>query len=315
MKKKYRILLLFILFIRQVACDSPVSTNQTAIQIPIDLDGSLQNPAWSPDEKTILLTRFQNGYNKGPADLILYDIERQNVTILVSDGSENVNLPGSAWNQKKDMIVFSSSRDPHDEIYLINPLAQPGRETRITNRESLVAYEPSFSPDGEWIVFESHEMDIAEAGKIFKFKTDGSGKYIQLTDSSLDSRQPNWSPDGKLIVYQTYIDNIWELWIMNADGTNQHQLTHGPGDKTDASFSPDSKWIVFSADDPEIKYAELFIQSIYDTKSRQITTSGGYAGAPSWSPDGKTILFEAATSNPENSTDTTIWIMDAPIVD
>ncbi len=67
-----------------------------AVQLAIISDGSLQNPAWSPDGESLLFTRFQKGYNKeGPADLLVFEPDGAVVRTLVSDGSGNISLPGS----------------------------------------------------------------------------------------------------------------------------------------------------------------------------------------------------------------------------
>ena len=283
-----------------------------AKQLPISLEGSLQNPAWSPDGKAIVFTRFQNGYNKGPADLVIYDLESRKSTILVSDGTDNINLPGSTWNPITNQIIFSSSREPHDEIYIINPVENPNTEIKITNREDRVAYEPSFSSDGHWIIFESHEVDIETNGIITKYKTDGTEPFQALTGLQDDCRQPNWSQNGQYILFQMVYNGKWEIWIMNSDGTNQHQLTTGAGEKTDASFSPDDKWIIYSGDSPTLNLANLFIMPTSGGKPIQVTHFKGYDGAPSWSRNGKQIAFESSPDEPENSSGTTIWMINAP---
>jgi len=284
--------------------------SDSAYQLPIALDGSLQNPAWSPDGKAIVFTRFRNGYNEGPADLIVYDMESGTIRILVSDESDNINLPGSTWNRNTDQIVFSSSREPHDEIYLINADENPGKEVKITDRVHQVAYEPSFSPDGQWVVFETHEVDVEGNGIITKYKIGNTEPYQNLTDANSDCRQPNWSPDGQHILYQALNNNQWDIWIMNFDGTNQHQITSGSGDKTDASFSLDGQWIVYSADGPTMEYANLFIVPITGGEPKKVTEYSGYDGAPSWSPNGKQVIFESSLGDPEDTLGTTIWIID-----
>jgi TolB protein len=307
-------LLLFAFVFNTVGCSnletSIYERSDSAYQVPIALDGSLQNPAWSPDGNAIVFTRFRNGYNEGPADLVVYNIKNGKTRMLVFDGSDNINLPGSTWNLNTNQIVFSSSREPHDEIYLIDADGDPGTEIKITDRVQQVAYEPSLSPDGGWIVFETHEVDIEENGIITKYKVDNTKPYQILTDTNDDCRQPNWSPDGWHILYQSFNEGQWEIWVMNFDGTNQRQITSGSGDKTDASFSPDGQRIVYSADGPTIEYANLFIVPVSGGGPKQVTDFQGYDGAPSWSPNGKQIVFESSADAPEGAQGTTIWIID-----
>jgi len=299
-----------------IGCSNPTDDEEPPAdltgQLSIDLTGSLQNPAWSPDGSEILFTRFRNGYNIEPADLFVYNPATNATRLLVSDGSGNIDLPGAAWNSTVRQIVFSSSRDPHDEIYLINEIGVPGDELRVTSRDSSVAYEPSFSPDGQWVVFESHLLDMEEDGVIMKYRIDGSGDYVALTPLTDDCRQPDWSPHGDRIVYQRSAGGKWDLWIVNTDGSNAEQITSGTGDKTDASFSPDGDWIVYSTDAGGLDLATIFIMPVSGGTSVRVTDYSGYAGAPSWSPDGTQIAFEASPGEPDNSAGTTLRLADVP---
>jgi len=297
-----------------------------AHELNITWSGSLQNPAWSPDGRSILFTRFIEGYNKGPADLLILRLgSNSNGTnssgtgpggaastrVLVSDGSGNVNLPGSAWNPNTHEIVFSSSRGPHDEIYIIAENGAPGDERKTTERDDRVAYEPSLSPDGQWVVFESHRPYVEGNGVITRYRIDGTGPYEALTGIDEDCRQPNWSPAGDLILYQRFAGGRWDIWTMDPDGSNHTKLTGGNGDKTDASFSPDGQWIVFSSD-AGTQFADLFVISISGGDTLGVTRSDWYDGAPSWSPDGKRIVFESCPGDPDDSAGTALWIIDVP---
>ena len=279
-----------------------------AKRIEIRLSGSLQNPAFSPDGKSIVFTRFRNGYNKEPADLFVYSLKNGVLRSLVSDGAANVNLPGSVWNKKSNRIVFSSSKGLHDEIYTVDP-DHPSAVTKITDRNGAVAYEPSFSPDGTAIVFESHPPDIETQGVITRFRTDGSGAYVPLTPSGSDARQPNWSPAGGKILYQAYRNGQWDIWVMKEDGTEQRKVTRGEGDKTDASFSPDGKRIFYSGESDE-NLADLFSVGLKDGSVIRVTASKGYDGAPSVSPDGRKVLFESCETDPEHTSGTSLWILE-----
>lgn len=281
-----------------------------AYRVEILQMGSFQNPTWSPDGQSLLVTRFRNGYNREPADLLIIDLHTNSVRTLVSDGSGNINLPGASWNDRTGRIVFSSSRDPHDEIFIIDDKSALDGEVRITNREEMVAYEASFSPDGEWIVFESHRLDVEGNGVITRYKVDGTEPYQMLTGANEDSRQPNWSPRGDLIVYQSFSEGQWDIWVMNADGTAHRNVTNGVGDKTDATFSPDGEWVVYSYQEPEEEGANLYIIPVFGGDPIRVTRYEGYDGAASWSPDGDRIVFESCPDDPDESDGTTIWVID-----
>jgi TolB protein len=291
---------------------SLVQRDDGARRVEISLDGSLQNPAWSPGSDSLLFTRFRDGYNAEPADLFLIELHSSDLRSLVSDGSGNINLPGSSWNRITETIVFSSSREPHDEIYLIDDNGDTGDEVKVTDRSNLVAYEPSLSPDGQWIVFESHVLDVEDNGILVLYNVDGTMPYQNLTDPGEDCRQPNWSPIGDKILYQKFDGGQWDIWIMNVEGTNHQKITGGSGDKTDASFSPNGQWIVYSSSQSGLEFANLFIIPVLGGNAIQITHYEGYDGAPSWSPDGDQIAFESYAGDPDNSSGTTLWVIDVP---
>ncbi|MBN1597019.1 MAG: PD40 domain-containing protein [Bacteroidales bacterium] len=280
-----------------------------AYKMEIPLSGSLQNPAFSPDGDAIVFTRFRNGYNEEPADLVVFNLENGTVHTLVMDGSANVNLPGSCWNAFSESIVFSSSRDPHDEIYTIDDNGNPGNEIKITERSSYMAYEPSFSPDGEWIVFESHPLDVEGQGVITKYKTDNSSAYVALTSASDDCRQPNWSPSGNYILFQKFQGGQWDIWKMKPDGSEQSKVTSGEGDKTDACFTSDGAYIIYSSD-ADLEYANIYRISVNGGTPVRLTNYDGYDGAPSISSDGSKLVFESYGGDPDDSDGTKIWMLE-----
>ena len=294
-----------------ISCEDPgpFYRHDNAIQLNILLTGSLQNPAFSPDGDAIVFTRFRNGYNCEPADIFIYNLDNGDLHTLVMDGSGNVNLPGSCWNSNTRSIVFSSSREPHDEIFVIDDNGSPGDEMQVTSRSGYMAYEPSFSPDGDWIVYESHPVDVEDQGIIMKHRLDNSVAYQVLTGAGDDCRQPNWSPAGNYILFQKYEHRQWDIWIMNPDGSGKEKVTSGKGDKTDACFTPDGNYILYSCDF-DIEYANIYRIPVTGDNPERITNYDGYDGAPSVSPDGSKLVFESYGGDPDDSDGTTIWIFN-----
>ncbi len=283
--------------------------DDSATLLNIDLDGSLQNPSFSPDGKSIVFTRFQKGYNKGNADLFIYNFETSEIKALVKDNGTNVNLPGSSWNAVTNMITFSSERSSHDEIYMISADGVSGDEIQITNRADKQSFEPSFSPDGEWVVFESHPIDVEKEGVITKYKLDGTSGYVEMSDPADNLKQPNWSPLGDKILYQKQDGDAWDIWIMNVDGSNKTKLTSN-GESTDAVFSQDGNWIYYSSGGENIKQANIFKIPVNGGTPVQITNSKNYDGAPSVSPNGTKVAFEGYYKNPEKSKGTKLNIIN-----
>src|ERR1700685_16419 len=83
-----------------------------------------------------------------------------------------------------------------------------------------------------------------------------------------------------------------ELWSVSLEGGVALQLTSGAGRKTNAHFSPDGKWIAFSA-----QYGgniNVFLMPADGGEARQLTYGPGPDLAEAWTPDGKNILFRSS---------------------
>ncbi len=303
--------LLFILIAcRNDSDELAIGRNDNAVKLEINLSGSLQNPAFSPDGKTIVFTHFKNGYNKPPSDLYTFNLETKELKPLVADGNSNVNLPGECWNASIHSITFSSERENGDQIYYIPEDGISGDEIRITNRPDSIAFEPTFSPDGQWVVFESHKLDEEENGVITKYKLDGTSGYINLTALGKDNKQPNWSPTGDKILYQKKENGQWDIWVMDINGENKTKIANFEGSKTDAVFSFDGQYIIYSAENSEVELANIYKVSISTGSQTRLTNYSGYDGAPSVSPDGTKLIFESSLKEPDNSNGTTLWLLN-----
>ncbi|AKU95339.1 tolB protein precursor [Labilithrix luteola] len=277
-------------------------------KVPVNLSGSIQNPCWSPDGKRLVFTRFASGYNEGNPDVGIVPVTGGNPTI-VSNANGGVNLPGACWNRGADVIAYSGG---DDELYVIP--AAGGKPRQVTSRRGFMSWEPSLSPDGTWIVFESHARSTGgrDAGTIWKIRVDGTG-LTQLTSAPKGpegDREPNWSPAGDKIVFQSDRTGVANIWTMSVDGSDLRNVTNTRVEATDASWSPDGRYIVYSGGDG--RQSNVLIIAATGGPSVYVRHYSGYDGAPSWSPDGKTIAFETSTGSPDGSAGTTLTIAPVP---
>jgi TolB protein len=293
---------------------APAAATTPYDDIDAGVDGSVQNPAWSPDGNELLVTVWRGGYNVGPADLMVIPLDGGETRTLVADGWDNVNLPGSSWSPVTGEITYSSTEDPHDEIWVIAGDGSGGPR-RVTLHDAEVAYEPAWNPDADEVVYEVHPLDVEGEGRIARSpvgpdEVDNVAQEVFLTPESEDCRQPNWAPVGDLVVFQCTEDGgeSWTLYVADPDGDDRRPLATASLNATDASFSPDGTWVVFSGDDGESS-ADLWAIEVDGTELVQLTDQPGYEGAPSWSPDGQRVAFERSDGDPDGSA-TTIAVVD-----
>jgi TolB protein len=284
-----------------------------------DAPASAQNPAFSPNGQTLIFTLFHSGYNTGQAGIYrkIWSGGSQPTAVLDEFDQSSVNLPGAAWNGVTNRITFASDRIEGDEIWTMTP--DGNNLSRVTAQAAnTYSLEPSFSTNGEWIVFESRPISSGaeSSGSIVKVKTDGAGR-TPLTDSNLtgmDDRQPNWSPQGDRILFQRRTpgaDN-WDIYTMQSDGSDVRQVTTNAGADTDASWSPDGCRIVYSSDQGGLAHPNIFvIAATGGTPVRVTNCSTNEDGAPSWSPDGNWIVFESHVNAAETSR-SALWRITAP---
>jgi hypothetical protein len=117
--------------------------------------------------------------------------------------------------------------------------------------------DPSFSPDGEWLAFVLYD---AGNQNLYKSRLDGSEK-TQLTFWNDQTRieVTDWSPDGTQVVFGAYrcLPQLRDagakdcgandLWVVNADGSDLHQITHDPYEDRDPHWGHDGN-IYFASD-------------------------------------------------------------------
>ena len=179
---------------------------------------------------------------------------------------------------------------------------------RLTETEGYTA-EGTLSPDGRTIVFTSvmdGDLDI------YTMNVDGTG-LRRLTNVPGYDGGPFFSPDGSLIVYRSWhpaepevlsdyqallADGLvrpgrMEIWVMDADGSNQRQVTDLGGANFAPFFHPDGRRIIFATnfENPRGRNFDLYLIGVDGTGLTQVTTHGNFDAFPMFSPDGTKLVF------------------------
>jgi Tol biopolymer transport system component/CubicO group peptidase (beta-lactamase class C family) len=178
-------------------------------------------PAWSPDGRKILFESRSDG------DWEIY--------VMNADGSGLRNLTRNAfpdqdpaWSPDGRAIAFASRQHGIRDLYVMN--ADGSRRRNVTH-DLRGTRSPVWSPDGREIAFERTPPGLAGGRKlcdhcdVYAVNVNGSGQPRPLT---VDGRQPRWSPDGRMIAFVTSRDGNSEIYVMNADGSGQRNMTRTP---------------------------------------------------------------------------------------
>ncbi|WP_445664886.1 DPP IV N-terminal domain-containing protein [Fodinibius sp. AD559] len=207
----------------------------------------------------------------------------------------------------KNQIVFISDRTGSRELYVMNDDGS-SQERLTTGGGSKTA--PAISPDGTRIAY-------ARGSHVYVINADGSDDKALSTGTegvSNGNTVPSWSPDGSKLAFLSDRDGNLEVYTMNADGTNQVNISRN--DSIDYmstfSWSPDGSKILFSSDRGSGNDFEVYIANTDGTGIIQLTDNTFFDSIASWSPDGSKIAFTSnRDSNISDANGFEIYIMNA----
>jgi TolB protein len=104
----------------------------------------------------------------------------------------------------------------------------------------------------------------------------------QLTSNDAIDRMPAWSPDGKLIAFDSDREGEAKIYVMDADGSNQHRISSQPGADAHPSWSPDGKQIVFHK--TVLGHGQVYVMDADGSHTKRLTalSAVAFSGFPTW---------------------------------
>ncbi len=119
-----------------------------------------------------------------------------------------------------------------------------------------------------------------------------AGLHRLTTDPAYDGA-PSWSPDGIKIAFTSNRSGFNNIWVMNSDGTNQHNISNVSHNDQVPAYSPDGKKIAFCSDRAGNGDFDIYVMPANGGTATRITTSSLNEVDPTWSPDMSYIAYHA----------------------
>src|SRR5215470_13489700 len=248
---------------------------------------------WSPDGKTIAFTSAVYLDCKDDACNAKRDAEKEKSKVKAHIADHLLYRHWDHWSEGKRSHLFAMPTDASAAARDLTPTA----DYDIPPDERGEVSDFAFSPDGKEICYTA-VPDKVEAistnGELFLVPTAG-GEPKKITSNPGFDGNPVYSPDGRYIAYHAqltpeYESDRWRVMLYDRKSGKTENLSEGfDRSATNLSWSPDSKWIYFLAENETL-------QPLYAMEARTGATPkkvlNGYNAAYSFSGDAKTLVVE-----------------------
>lgn len=147
--------------------------------------------------------------------------------------------------------------------------------------------QPTFSPDGQWILFSSNRSGNLDLWKL----STSNGAIHRITEDPADDWDPAFMPDGRQIIWSSSRSGHFEIWICSADGTGARQLTNDGFDAENPTATSDGQWVVYNSTNPS---GSGIWKIRFDGTGATRLVPGTWS-TPDVSPDGSHVVFRTGT--------------------
>ena len=230
-----------------------------------------------------------------------------------------VPLVGDARSARADARLIAFTRA--DGIYVIGADGS-GERPLIRGGAAAGANRVAWSPDGGKLAFTNVRSGSSAArSEIWAMDADGSHLVLLLAgaDIRVEIMGPlTWSSDGRRVAFTAFRRSVsgapgnWEIWVVDADGTNAHPLRKTPRLwEFDVDWSPVGDRIAFTDLRGGGMWGPLRVTTTSGTLLRRIDPGSAYETAmPDWAPDGRRLAYVKWPAGVEVTRlrETEIWV-------
>ncbi|MBI5965359.1 MAG: PD40 domain-containing protein [Chloroflexi bacterium] len=287
-----KILILIILSLLLFGCSQPSETapNSTVTLEPI----FTSTPAvvrYSGEGNLVFLSIEENGY----AHLFVQSNPPQELPLTrITTGEWNDIAP--ALSPDRTQLAFASDRNGFWNLYVMD--LKSGDVKQVTDSNEYDS-SPSWSPDGQWLVFETYINENLEVAIVSV--TDPSQKIISLTQDSASDHSPVWAPDGRHVAFISTRGGDSDVWLADLDlaGDDRYQnLSNTPfASENHPIWNFDGSQLLWASTSQTVGFSGLYIWAANDPARTARWIGEGSWG--SWNETAEQIVAVTSTANQE----------------
>jgi serine/threonine protein kinase len=289
-----------------------------------DIDGTPPKQLTTADRDSIVMdtsgegNRILYGWVKDESDIWGTDLTGSNEFTVAAD------IDGELWASaaySAQKIVYQSVKGlgNGDRIYSgtinVRDVGSDGPAVQLAQN----AFLPAWSPGGDNIAFLQEENDEyqimtvgPEGGKPIRITTGGAipAGFTLMPYNRMQKNDFSWSPDGRRIAFPSARGGISNIWVANADGSGESQVTFNTDNNLNATcpvWSSDGKRMAYSMRtqrrNPDNSLTYTFHVTGIDTHdSKTVFQSDSFVRLIGWSPDEENLVLASSVGGDERTT-------------
>ena len=196
---------------------------------------SQYEPEWSADGARIVFAR----YGRRRDAIVSVAADGSDLQVVGTDRTLPRNFGQPTWAPSGDRIAFCAQG--HDHLLKVFVIGTDGSDLQNVSGPNDDCY-PAWSPDGSRIAVVSDVLSGAPSD-IVTMDPDGANRAVAIDAG--DNGWPDWSPDGSRLAFVRGTPGGSDLFVADADGGNEVQVTSSPGVEYTPAWAPDSTAIAY----------------------------------------------------------------------